>query len=195
MAKFGESSELVKCSFCGKSQKQVKKLIAGPGVCICNECVDLCNDIIEEELDERAEASNTGDPPSISVEVRAMQQQVDRLSEQLVELGKRVERYQRSGSLSGFYPVPVQAHPRRVEANHVSQARRAFTDLLLIGATAARCPLALLTVVSGDGWSTLSFGAEREPSRTPASSTSSPAARNRWRSPTRPATRPWPTVV
>jgi excisionase family DNA binding protein len=65
-------------------------------------------------------------------------------------------------SLSGQDPVPVQAHPRRVEANHVSQAGQAFADLLLVGATAARCPLALLTVVNGDGWSTLSFGAERE---------------------------------
>ncbi len=52
MAKFGEGSDLVKCSFCGKSQKQVKKLIAGPGVYICDECIDLCNDIIEEELTE-----------------------------------------------------------------------------------------------------------------------------------------------
>ena len=49
MAKY-EGSELLKCSFCGKSQKQVKKLIAGPGVYICNECIDLCNEIIEEEL-------------------------------------------------------------------------------------------------------------------------------------------------
>ncbi len=55
MAKFGESSDLVKCSFCGKSQKQVKKLIAGPGVYICDECIDLCNDIIEEELSETSE--------------------------------------------------------------------------------------------------------------------------------------------
>jgi ATP-dependent Clp protease ATP-binding subunit ClpX len=55
MAKFGESCELVKCSFCGKSQKQVKKLIAGPGVYICDECIDLCNDIIEEDLQEPAE--------------------------------------------------------------------------------------------------------------------------------------------
>jgi ATP-dependent Clp protease ATP-binding subunit ClpX len=55
MAKFGENSDLVKCSFCGKSQKQVKKLIAGPGVYICDECIDLCNDIIEEELAESSE--------------------------------------------------------------------------------------------------------------------------------------------
>jgi len=52
MARVGESSELLKCSFCGKSQKQVKKLIAGPGVYICDECIDLCNEIIEEELGE-----------------------------------------------------------------------------------------------------------------------------------------------
>ena len=55
MAKFGESGELLKCSFCGKSQKQVKKLIAGPGVYICDECIDLCNEIIEEELSETSE--------------------------------------------------------------------------------------------------------------------------------------------
>src|SRR6187401_1276112 len=54
MAKFGES-DLLKCSFCGKSQKQVKKLIAGPGVYICDECIDLCNEIIEEELAETGE--------------------------------------------------------------------------------------------------------------------------------------------
>ncbi len=62
MAKFGEGGELLKCSFCGKSQKQVKKLIAGPGVYICDECIDLCNEIIEEEL---AEASDVdfGDLP------------------------------------------------------------------------------------------------------------------------------------
>lgn len=50
MTKLNEGSDLVKCSFCGKSQRQVPKLIAGPGVYICTECVDLCNEIIEEEL-------------------------------------------------------------------------------------------------------------------------------------------------
>ena len=57
MAKFGEGGDLVKCSFCGKTQKQVKKLIAGPGVYICDECIDLCNDIIAEELSETGEVS------------------------------------------------------------------------------------------------------------------------------------------
>jgi ATP-dependent Clp protease ATP-binding subunit ClpX len=48
MARTGESGELLKCSFCGKSQKQVQQLIAGPGVYICDECVELCNEIIDE---------------------------------------------------------------------------------------------------------------------------------------------------
>lgn len=48
-----KKSDFLKCSFCGKSQNQVKKLIAGPGVYICNECVDLCNEIIDEELKEQ----------------------------------------------------------------------------------------------------------------------------------------------
>jgi ATP-dependent Clp protease ATP-binding subunit ClpX len=55
VARIGDGGDLLKCSFCGKSQKQVKKLIAGPGVYICDECIDLCNEIIEEELSETAE--------------------------------------------------------------------------------------------------------------------------------------------
>ncbi|MFN8016115.1 MAG: ATP-dependent Clp protease ATP-binding subunit ClpX [Acidimicrobiia bacterium] len=59
MAKFGDSGDLLKCSFCGKSQKQVKKLIAGPGVYICDECIELCNEIIEEELNSLEPAQQT----------------------------------------------------------------------------------------------------------------------------------------
>jgi ATP-dependent Clp protease ATP-binding subunit ClpX len=55
VARIGDGGDLLKCSFCGKSQKQVKKLIAGPAVYICDECIDLCNEIIEEELAEPAE--------------------------------------------------------------------------------------------------------------------------------------------
>jgi len=55
VARIGDGGDLLKCSFCGKSQKQVKKLIAGPGVYICDECIDLCNEIIEEELSEPTE--------------------------------------------------------------------------------------------------------------------------------------------
>lgn len=54
MARAGESGELLKCSFCGKSQKQVQQLIAGPGVYICDECVELCNEIIEERQAEKS---------------------------------------------------------------------------------------------------------------------------------------------
>ena len=62
VARIGESGDLLKCSFCGKSQKQVKKLIAGPGVYICDECIDLCNEIIEEELNEASDVQ-LGDLP------------------------------------------------------------------------------------------------------------------------------------
>lgn len=55
MAKFGDSPDQLKCSFCGKSQRQVRKLIAGPGVYVCDECIDLCNEIIDEELSEETQ--------------------------------------------------------------------------------------------------------------------------------------------
>ncbi|MCC6375559.1 MAG: ATP-dependent Clp protease ATP-binding subunit ClpX [Microbacteriaceae bacterium] len=64
MARIGESADLLKCSFCGKSQKQVQQLIAGPGVYICDECVELCNEIIEERLAESgSEATASFDLP------------------------------------------------------------------------------------------------------------------------------------
>ncbi|MGO1539903.1 MAG: ATP-dependent Clp protease ATP-binding subunit ClpX [Leucobacter sp.] len=58
MAKIGESSDLLKCSFCGKSQKQVQQLIAGPQIYICDECVGLCNEIIEERTAEHSAAES-----------------------------------------------------------------------------------------------------------------------------------------
>jgi len=57
VARIGESADLLKCSFCGKSQKQVQQLIAGPGVYICDECVELCNEIIAERLAEAGETA------------------------------------------------------------------------------------------------------------------------------------------
>ena len=63
MSRLGESSDLFKCSFCGKSQKLVKKLIAGPGVYICDECIDLCNEIIEEEFSESSQTTSLEDLP------------------------------------------------------------------------------------------------------------------------------------
>jgi len=61
MARIGESADLLKCSFCGKSQKQVQQLIAGPGVYICDECVELCNEIIEERLAEAGAEEASGE--------------------------------------------------------------------------------------------------------------------------------------
>ncbi|WP_151640885.1 ATP-dependent Clp protease ATP-binding subunit ClpX [Corynebacterium sp. 11A] len=70
MAHMQETADLLKCSFCGKSQKQVKKLIAGGGVYICDECIELCNEIIEEELNtaaqEEAEDSRLPRPREIA---------------------------------------------------------------------------------------------------------------------------------
>ena len=60
MARPSDGNEQLLCSFCGKSQRQVKKLIAGPGVYICDECIDLCNEIIDEELtDSRRRSTST----------------------------------------------------------------------------------------------------------------------------------------
>lgn len=70
MARMQESADLLKCSFCGKSQKQVKKLIAGPGVYICNECIELCNEIIEEELNTGGEATGNDDRLPRPMEIR-----------------------------------------------------------------------------------------------------------------------------
>ncbi len=55
MLKFGDEKGQLKCSFCGKSQEQVRKLVAGPGVYICDECIELCNEIIEEEFSDDVE--------------------------------------------------------------------------------------------------------------------------------------------
>ena len=61
MAKYDEKKQL-KCSFCGKSQEQVKRLIAGPGVYICDECIDLCSEIIADEFEENIELDTTSVP-------------------------------------------------------------------------------------------------------------------------------------
>lgn len=64
MGRVGDTNDLLKCSFCGKSQRQgIKKLIAGPGVYICDECVELCNEIIEEELGEATTSADLDDLP------------------------------------------------------------------------------------------------------------------------------------
>ena len=77
MAKHGDdrSGNLV-CSFCGKSQDEVRKLIAGPTVYICDECIDLCNDIIAEECDQEETLSSTSAVPKPSEIKKVLDQYV-----------------------------------------------------------------------------------------------------------------------
>jgi len=129
MARIGESTDLLKCSFCGKSQKQVRKLIAGPGVYICDECIELCNEIIEEEL---AEVADLG-----SFELPKPREIFDFLQEYVVgqEPAKR--------SLT----VAVYNHYKRIQAGHAPKSGSlaegghhddveiAKSNILLIGPT------------------------------------------------------------
>ena len=119
MAKFGDGGELLKCSFCGKSQKQVKKLIAGPGVYICDECIDLCNEIIEEELSESGELSLEELPKPVEI--------FEFLNDYIVgqEQAKRI------------LSVAVYNHYRRVQygAAQREDVELAKSNILLIGPT------------------------------------------------------------
>jgi len=128
MARIGESGDLLKCSFCGKSQKQVKKLIAGPGVYICDECIDLCNEILEEEFSESTDARTLDELPK--------PQQIRQFLDQYV-IGQ--------DSAKRALAVAVYNHYKRVQAAQATSnaARRAEDDgvelgksnILLIGPT------------------------------------------------------------
>jgi ATP-dependent Clp protease ATP-binding subunit ClpX len=119
VAKFGDGGELLKCSFCGKSQKQVKKLIAGPGVYICDECIDLCNEIIEEELSETGELSLEELPKPVEI--------FEFLNDYIVgqEQAKRI------------LSVAVYNHYRRVQYGVAQRddVELAKSNILLIGPT------------------------------------------------------------
>ena len=122
MTRIGESGDLLKCSFCGKSQKQVKKLIAGPGVYICDECIDLCNEIIEEELTE-ASTSDFGELPKPR-EIYAF------LDEYVIG----------QDSAKKSLSVAVYNHYKRVQAGENSKAKDdsvelAKSNILLLGPT------------------------------------------------------------
>jgi ATP-dependent Clp protease ATP-binding subunit ClpX len=121
VAKFGDGGELLKCSFCGKSQKQVKKLIAGPGVYICDECIDLCNEIIEEELSETSELQFDELPKPREI--------FEFLNDYIVgqDLAKRI------------LSVAVYNHYKRVQigaaSSHADDVELAKSNILLIGPT------------------------------------------------------------
>ncbi|MGF9663114.1 ATP-dependent Clp protease ATP-binding subunit ClpX [Arthrobacter crystallopoietes] len=110
MARIGESADLLKCSFCGKSQKQVRKLIAGPGVYICDECIELCNEIIEEELSEVADLG--------SFELPKPREIFDFLQEYVIgqEPAKRA------------LAVAVYNHYKRIQSGHAPKGSANLSD-------------------------------------------------------------------
>ena len=127
MSPIGETGDLLKCSFCGKSQKQVKKLIAGPSVYICTECIELCNEIIEEEFSESGESGSFDELPK-------PQQIRDFLDEYVIG----------QDSAKKTLAVAVYNHYKRVQAQHAPTPRRAAeedgvelgkSNILLIGPT------------------------------------------------------------
>ena len=120
MARIGESGDLLKCSFCGKSQKQVKKLIAGPGVYICDECIDLCNEIIEEELSEAVE-SPVGGVPGYMVAVKTSKEAKGEGADEL----KR----------EALVMVQVTGHPNLVALIGVVRAKLVSEFLSALGKT------------------------------------------------------------
>ena len=117
MARVGDGGDLLKCSFCGKSQKQVKKLIAGPGVYICDECIDLCNEIIEEEL---------SDAPDVAFgELPKPREIYDFLDSYVV--GQE--------SAKKTLSVAVYNHYKRVQAADGGDVELAKSNILLLGPT------------------------------------------------------------
>jgi ATP-dependent Clp protease ATP-binding subunit ClpX len=124
VARIGESGDLLKCSFCGKSQKQVKKLIAGPGVYICDECIDLCNEIIEEELSEATEAT-WGDLPKPREIFEFLDQYV---------IGQDVAKKSLSVAVYNHYKR-VQAETTGSERTKDERVELAKSNILLLGPT------------------------------------------------------------
>jgi len=122
MARSSESSNKLSCSFCGKSQRQVRKLIAGPGVYICDECIELCNDIVEDELPAEAIA------PVVDEELPTPQQILTTLNDYVVgqERAKKV------------LAVAVYNHYKRIRstpAPGVEEVELAKSNILMLGPT------------------------------------------------------------
>jgi ATP-dependent Clp protease ATP-binding subunit ClpX len=126
MARTGESGELLKCSFCGKSQKQVQQLIAGPGVYICDECVELCNEIIDERQSE-----STGGAP-LDFELPKPKEIYDFLEEYVI--GQEDAKKALSVAVYNHYKrVRAAASPHAVDG--VDDIDIQKSNILLIGPT------------------------------------------------------------
>ena len=119
MARPTDSNEQLLCSFCGKSQRQVKKLIAGPGVYICDECIDLCNEIIDEELVA---------PPTFDISALPKPREIYEVLDEYV-IGQ--------DSAKRTLSVAVYNHYKRVQMMHVEDAEIELqkSNILLLGTT------------------------------------------------------------
>ncbi len=127
MARIGESADLFKCSFCGKSQKQVQQLIAGPGVYICDECVELCNEIIEERMAE------SGDGAVAEFDLPKPREIFDFLAEYVV--GQDPAKRALSVAVYNHYKR-VRAHGTLQPAEHrADEVEIAKSNILLLGPT------------------------------------------------------------
>jgi len=114
----GETGKVLYCSFCGKSQHEVRKLIAGPSVFICDECVELCNDIIREELEEKATGARSKLPKPREI--------MDTLDQYVV--GQR--------RAKKVLAVAVYNHYKRLESRSKTEdVELAKSNILLIGPT------------------------------------------------------------
>ncbi|HEV8590942.1 MAG TPA: ClpX C4-type zinc finger protein, partial [Pyrinomonadaceae bacterium] len=97
MANFRRPEELLCCSFCGKSQNDVKKLIAGPGVYVCNECIDICNEIINDDEQTESTSSRASLPKPVDIKsnldeyVIGQEESKKRLSVAVYQHYKRLE--------------------------------------------------------------------------------------------------------
>ena len=116
-----DDGKLLYCSFCGKSQHEVRKLIAGPSVFVCDECVELCNDIIREELEEKAEKTREKLPKP---------QEIKRVLDDYVIGQNRAKK---------VLSVAVYNHYKRLQTKSGERAREdvelAKSNILLIGPT------------------------------------------------------------
>ena len=115
----GDSTKILYCSFCGKSQHEVRKLIAGPSVFICDECVELCNDIIREELEEKAQSTRSSLPKPREI-LEVLDQYV---------IGQR--------RAKKTLAVAVYNHYKRIESRQKSSddVELAKSNILLVGPT------------------------------------------------------------
>lgn len=121
MTKQGNSESTLYCSFCGKSQHDVKKLIAGPSVFICNECIELCNEIIVEELTSQTDVKQAGDTSALP-----RPSEIKNFLDQYVIGQEQAKR---------LLSVAVYNHYKRIEHNENSDVEISKSNVLLLGPT------------------------------------------------------------